>query len=319
MRVRFWGCRGSLPVALGADGVRAKLRAALRAAAGRDLDLDDAAALEAFIDTLPFATRGGYGGNSSCVQIEADTEQVVICDLGSGLRALGQSLVEAGQAGGRQFDIFVSHLHWDHIMGLPFFVPAYIPGNRLRIHGCHPHLEAALQRQQAPPSFPVGMDVMAADIEYVILEPGRWYDIGGLRVLAHLQEHAGDSYGYRFEQGGKSVVYSTDAEHKLESAVATAAFVEFIRAADLVIFDAMYSLADAISVKQDWGHSSNIVGVDLCHRGAVRRYCMTHHEPIHDDATIDRLLAETRRYEELVRDQQALEVLSAYDGLVIEI
>jgi ribonuclease BN (tRNA processing enzyme) len=134
-----------------------------------------------------------------------------------------------------------------------------------------------------------------------------------------LQPHGGDSYGYRFDSGGKALVYTTDAEHKIDSADDTRDAVAFFRDADLVIFDAMYSLAESVSVKEDWGHSSNIVGVDLCHRARVKHYCMFHHEPTYDDDMIHRVLAETVRYEQLTRDGHELQVSSAYDGLVIDI
>ena len=157
-----------------------------------------------------------------------------------------------GFASPQTYHIFMSHLHWDHIMGFPLFTPAYIPGNRIRIYGCHDVLEEAFRRQHGAPSFPVEFDQLAAQIEFIRLEPGRSYDVAGLSVRAMLQAHSGDSYGYRFEHGGKSVVYSTDSEHKLEDQELTNAFVEFFRNADLVIFDAMYALADAVSVKADW-------------------------------------------------------------------
>ena len=149
------------------------------------------------------------------------------------------------------------------------------------------------------------------------LEPGATYEIAGVRVRAMLQHHAGDSYGYRFEHGGKSLVYSTDSEHKLENQAATDAFVEFFRDADLVIFDAMYSLADAISVKEDWGHSSNIVGVELCQMAGAKHLCMFHHEPVYNDERLLTVLAETRRFEEITREGNRLEVSSAYDGMEI--
>ena len=120
----------------------------------------------------------------------------------------------------------------------------------------------------------------------MLLEPGREYEVAGLRVRAKRQAHAGDSYGYRFERDGKAVVYSTDSEHKLDDTDETEAFVEFFRDADLVIFDAMYSLADAISVKEDWGHSSNIVGVELCQLARAKHLCLFHHEPAYDDPAI---------------------------------
>jgi phosphoribosyl 1,2-cyclic phosphodiesterase len=211
----------------------------------------------------------------------------------------------------------MSHLHWDHIMGFPFFMPAYLPGNHVTIYGCHDTLEEAFRRQNQAPSFPVDFSRMNARIEFVRLEPERSYDIAGLRVRAKLQHHGGDSYGYRIEQRGKVVVYSTDSEHKQDDPEEVAAFVEFFRDADLVIFDAQYSLADAISVKEDWGHSSNVVGVEMCQLARARRLCLYHHEPIFDDERIARLLAETRRLEEITRTDHRVEVWAAYDGLEI--
>jgi ribonuclease BN (tRNA processing enzyme) len=96
-------------------------------------------------------------------------------------------------------------------------------------------------------------------------------------------------------------------------------FVDFFRGADLVVFDAMYSLSDAISIKADWGHSSNIVAVELCQRAGVKRLCMFHHEPAYDDAKIENVLADTRRFEKLTREGQALEVIAAYDGLELDV
>jgi ribonuclease BN (tRNA processing enzyme) len=132
-----------------------------------------------------------------------------------------------------------------------------------------------------------------------------------------LQRLAGDSSGYRFEAQGKVVVYSTDSEHPLAQAEHAERFVRFFGGADLVIFDAMYSLADAISVKADWGHSSNIVGVELCQMAEARHLCLFHHEPVFDDAAIDAVLAETRRLEEITRGAIPLHVSAAYDGMEI--
>ena len=314
--VRFWGTRGSLPVALTAQGLHGKLREVLRAARGQALDSD--ADIERFLGGLPFALAGTYGGHSSCVQIDTGGSDHVLCDMGSGLRTFGQAAMAQRAGKPQTFHIFMSHLHWDHIMGLPFFVPAFIPGNRVFIYGSHAELEMALRRQQEPPSFPVGFDtIFEGRVQCVHLEPGVPHEVAGLRVTTMLQRHAGDSYGYRFEAGGKVLVYSTDSEHPLADPAHTERFVQFFSGADLVIFDAMYSLADAISVKADWGHSSNMVGVELCQLAGARQLCMTHHEPVFDDAAIDALLAETRRLEEITRSGAPLQVSAAYDGLEI--
>jgi ribonuclease BN (tRNA processing enzyme) len=205
-------------------------------------------------------------------------------------------------------------------MGLPFFVPAFIPGNRVFVYGSHREIEAALRRQQEPPSFPVGFDtIFEGRVQFVALEPGVRVEVAGIGVTTMLQRHTGDSYGYRFDGGGKVLVYSTDSEHPLSDPAHTDRFVRFFGDADLVIFDAMYSLADAISVKADWGHSSNVVGVELCQMAGVKHLCMTHHEPVFDDAAIEAMLAETRRLEEITRSGAALRISAAYDGLDISV
>jgi phosphoribosyl 1,2-cyclic phosphodiesterase len=316
--VRFWGTRGSLPVALTAAGLQHKLRAVLRASQGRRLDSDTD--IDRFLATLPFATAGTYGGHSACVQIDTPGSDYFVCDMGSGLRALGQAAMAQRVGKAQTFHIFMSHLHWDHIMGLPFFVPAFIPGNRVFIYGSHREIEAALRRQQEPPSFPVGFDtIFESRVQFVALEPGVRHEVAGIGVTTMLQRHTGDSYGYRFDGGGKVLVYSTDSEHPLSDPEHTDRFVRFFGDADLVIFDAMYSLADAISVKADWGHSSNVVGVELCQMAGAKHLCMTHHEPVFDDNAIEAMLAETRRLEEITRSGAPLRISAAYDGLEIRL
>jgi phosphoribosyl 1,2-cyclic phosphodiesterase len=315
-RIRFWGTRGSLPVALTASGVRDKLIRALRAASGRTFNSDDE--LNAYVDGLGLPVSGSYGGHTSCVEIETGGAEYVLCDLGTGVRPFGQkTMARHGPASPQTYHIFMSHVHWDHIMGFPFFTPAYIPGNRIRIYGGHAVLEEAFRRQQAAPSFPVDFTALRASIEFIRLEPGRQYDIAGMQVHLMLQQHAGDSYGYRFASGDRTVIYTTDSEHKLANPAESKSYVDFFRDADLVIFDAMYSLADAISVKADWGHSSNIVGVELCQMARARQLCLFHHEPIHDDDAIARVLAETQRYEEITRTGKPLLISAAYDGMEI--
>ncbi|MCC6196510.1 MAG: MBL fold metallo-hydrolase [Burkholderiales bacterium] len=315
--VRFWGTRGSLPVALTAATVREKILAAVRGAAGRSFASERE--LAAYVDALPFAVAGSFGGNSPCVEIVTGGPDYVLCDLGSGVRPFGQSVLARHGAAPQTFHVFMSHLHWDHIMGFPFFAPAYRPGNRVVIYGAHDSIEAALRRQHGPPSFPVDFAALGAHIEFVRLEPDRDHEVAGLTIRLMAQRHAGESYAYRFASAGKAVVYSTDSEHKLADLAETRCFVELFRDADLVIFDAMYSLTEAISLKADWGHSSNVVGVDLCRMAGARHLCLFHHEPMQSDEEIARVLAETQRYEEIARrgDPRALRVSAAYDGMEI--
>jgi len=318
MRVRFWGTRGSIPVSLTWRDVRDRVAQALLSASGRSLDTMEKAV--AFVEEeLDFTLARTFGGHSSCVEFTTGGDEYFACDMGSGARAFGAHVLARQGGAPAVINVFMSHVHWDHIMGFPFFGPAYVPGSIIRIHGCHASLELAFRLQQDPPCFPVSFSQLAARIEFVRLVPGETREIGGVMATPKLQQHSGDSYGWRFEVAGKCLVYSTDSEHKLEQPEETESFIEFFRDADLVVFDAMYSLADAISVKADWGHSSNIVGVELCQRARARRLALFHHEPAYDDATIERVHRETCRFEELTRDSHAVEVLAAYDGLEVEL
>jgi len=318
VRVRFWGTRGSIPVALTSADIRDKVAQALFRAEGRRF----ASVGEAYafaVEELDFSLSHTFGGHSPCVELEIGTDEYFVCDMGSGARPFGAHVLARQSGRPARINVFMSHVHWDHIMGFPFFGPAYVPGTQIRIHGCHGVIEHAFRLQQAPPCFPVEFTQLAADIEFVTLAPGRTHEISGVRVTPAPQMHSGDSFGYRFEVGDKTVVYTTDSEHKLENRAQTERFVRFFHQADLVVFDAMYSLADAISVKADWGHSSNIIGVELCQMARAKHLVLFHHEPAYDDDAIEGILRETRRFEELTRGTQALQVSAAYDGLEVDV
>lgn len=319
MRIRFWGTRGSLPVAAKADDVARKVARALVSAGGRQF-ADEAEALDFVINTLDFAAGRTYGGASSCVEIEGGDGSFFVCDLGSGLREFGLSAMARCAAGhARTYNIFLSHLHWDHIMGFPFFVAAFDPAAKIIIHSGHADAETALRRQQEEISFPVPFDWLRAKISFVTMIPGQPLLVGGLTVETIRQYHSHDSYGFRFADADRSVVYSTDSEHRSDAMDAEARFEAFFRNADTVICDTMYSLADSVTMKEDWGHSSNLVAVDLCRAAAAKRLVLFHHEPTYSDEDLDRMYAETLRYEDLTRgDAPPLEVICAYDGLELE-
>lgn len=315
IRIRFWGTRGSLPVAPSAQQTQDKIAQALVAANGQHPTTIEEA--RKIVAALPFHLSSTFGGNTSCVELSADGNRRILLDMGSGARQAGHAALQqlAGKPG--EYHVFMSHPHWDHIMGFPFFTPAYIPGNKIFIYGCHDTLEHAFRLQQSEPCFPVDFSVLGAHIEFIQLETDRTYEIAGYQVMAKLQAHGGDSYGYRFERNGKSVIYSTDSEHKLENITQTQAVIDFFKQADVVIFDAMYALADAVSIKEDWGHSSNVIGVELCQLAQAKHLVLFHHEPVHSDETIATIWHETERLEEITRQDHVVKITAAYDGLEI--
>ena len=320
MLVRFWGTRGSLPVAPTADVIQKKIAKALVVADGHRFASE--AEAENFVETeLSFAAGGTYGGATPCVELEAGDGSYFICDMGSGLRQFGLDSMRRNAKGHpKTYNFFLSHLHWDHIMGFPFFAPAFDPQATIRIHAGHPDAEQALRRQQEEISFPVPFDWLKAKFEFVTLTTGEAHRVDGVEVETKLQHHSHGSYGFRFTDGdGHVVIYSTDSEHKLEKMAVEAAFIHFFREADLVICDTMYSLADSVSMKEDWGHSSNLVAVDLCHEAKAKTLALFHHEPTYDDEDIERMHQETIRYEELTREGPPLEVICSYDGLEVRL
>ncbi len=313
MHVYFWGSRGSLPASMTAARVKSKIIAAIAASQGYTFASTDA--ISDFIDReLPFSVHGSYGGNTSCLEIRG-TDEYVLCDAGTGLRDFAQSLAPFDKPS--VFHIFMSHLHWDHIQGFPFFTPAFIPGNRIHIYGGHTDLEKAFSDQQKAPFFPVPFKAMQADISFTTLHAEKSYEIAGLTIQCLRQNHPGDSYGYAFLRHGKKIVYSTDSEHKRDAESPFYPFLDFIRGADLLIFDAQYTLLDAIGVKENWGHSNNIVGVELAIEGQVKRLCLFHSEHTYNDVELDHFLDDTRTYKNIHDPENPLAIQLAYDGLEI--
>ncbi len=319
MYVHFWGTRGSLPVSMTADAVREKIRRALLESRKYKLKTDHD--VEAFLETLPFSIRGTYGGNTACVEIGGGAE-TVLCDAGTGLRDFGNAFLKSGRGSGNSpavFHLFITHVHWDHIQGFPFFVPAYIPGNQVIIYGVHQDLRRHLAQQQQSPFFPAPLSSMRGDIRFVTLQEDREYEIAGLTVRAIRQNHPGDSYGYSFGKDGKKIVFSTDAEHKGENDRNTNGIVDFFRDADLLVFDAQYTLLDAIDTKENWGHSSNLTGVELAVQAGVKRLCLFHTEHSYPDEMIEQFHQDTRKYLKIHAESHPMEILVAYDGLLIEL
>ncbi len=177
-----------------------------------------------------------------------------------------------------------------------------------------------MRRQQEEISFPVPFAALRADIRFVTLTPGETYRIAGMDVRIIEQCHSHNSYGFRFEATGQTVIYSTDAEHRIDDMENERAFEAFFAGADVVVCDTMYSLAESVTMKADWGHSSNLVAVDLCHAAGADRLVLFHHEPTYSDDDIQRMHHETIRYEEINReDRPPLTVVCAYDGLELDV
>jgi phosphoribosyl 1,2-cyclic phosphodiesterase len=247
-------------------------------------------------------------------------DTLVVLDAGSGIRQLGLELMQGGDyAQGRgTVHVLISHTHWDHIMGFPFFIPAYAPGNRIIIYARHPHIKKRFEDQHHPHHFPVSLETMSADVQFVQLEDNEPAEIGEFSVSTIALRHPGGSYSYRIEQNGRAFVYATDAEYKDLRAEVMEHYISFYEGSEALVFDAQFTLEDAME-KEGWGHSSSLVGVDIALQANIKRLILFHHEPSYNDEKLQEIYDKTVRYYELIRGDRNLEIIMAREGLVLEI
>jgi phosphoribosyl 1,2-cyclic phosphodiesterase len=314
--VKFHGVRGSIPSPLGNEELEEKLIRAFQAADPENLANDDS--IKSFVQGLPHEVCGTYGGNSSCVSMQIGDEWLIF-DAGSGIRMLGQDLMatEFGRGQGKA-SLFFSHTHWDHILGIPFFAPFYIKGNQFTAHSPLPDLRERLEGQQKPEYFPIPFSFYASDIDFVVLEDKTEQNIGDVKITWKSMSHPGQCFAYRVDYKGKSVVYATDAEYKKLGSSDLKHNVEFFRDADLLIFDSMYTFSEVLE-KEDWGHSSTFIGVDLAVEANVKQIAFFHHEPTCSDFKLMDTFHQTEKYLKLVAPKYDLKMFLSYEGLSVDL
>ena len=267
--VRFWGVRGSIPT--------------------------------------PGPATIRYGGNTSCVEVRLG-DQIVIFDAGTGIRLLGDFLVEEFKGASIEVSMLISHTHWDHIQGLPFFAPAYQPENCVRIfgfEGAKRGLERVLWDQMESPHFPIQMTQMVGDVTVNELSSPE-FQIGEVKVKALQLNHPGGSTGFRLERDGCVVVYVPDnepvsyltecstGEETSEGQDPNQSLIDFVRDADVAIMDAQY---DAIEYPSHvgWGHGCVDDVIRIAVAGQVRQLALFHHDPNHDDQWMDSMVQNAGR------------------------
>lgn len=329
MKVKFWGTRGSLPSTFTTAHLQQFLKKSLAHALDEKTGIKPGQSIDDYIATMPFNLTNTYGVNTSCITIESGVEnEYIICDAGTGLRDFGLAYAKSGLMGKpATFHLFLTHLHWDHIQGFPFFVPIYVPGNKIIIHGYHHNIEEYITKQMNPPCYPVPLGALGAEIIFDVKLPWETFDICSFSIRTIQQNHPGISFGYRFEKEGKVVVYSTDCEHTENAHEDGYPFIDFFRNADILLFDAMYTLATASVLKVNWGHSNNFMGVKLASKAKVKHLFLFHHEPTSDDDLLNQFLANTITYAEFYHkerkakasDRYPLKISLAYDGQEVDI
>ena len=287
MRVQFWGTRGSI--------------------------------------AKPGRSTVRYGGNTPCVQVTSAAGTVVILDCGTGVHDLGQMLVKNRERPLRG-SILISHTHWDHIQGFPFFAPLFVPDSEWDIYaprGLGQSLRETLAAQMHRTYFPIPLEQFAANVRYHDIAEGS-FNIADIRVTTHYLNHPAVTLGYRLEADGVSLVYACDHEPFSQQWAAIPGamtaqdreHIEFLTGADLVIHDAQYTAAE-YPKKIGWGHSTMEYAIEVSRLAGAKMLALTHHDPLRDDDEMDRIVGNIRS--DPKRKASAMKIFAAADGQVLEL
>jgi phosphoribosyl 1,2-cyclic phosphodiesterase len=241
----------------------------------------------------PSTSHAKYGGNTSCIEVMVG-DRTVIFDAGTGIRNLGTELLKRDI---REAHLLMSHTHWDHINGFPFFVPAYDPSRSLHIMAGHlangnGGIQDVLNAQMLSPMFPVPLETMQAKLRFEDFKAGDQFKLyPDVNIRTAPLRHPNGATGYRIEHDGKSVCYITDTEHVPGEPDQN--ILDLIEGSDLVIYDSTYTEEEFVT-KVGWGHSTWNEGLALCQAANVKRFAIFHHEPDHDDDFVDGIEAEAQ-------------------------
>jgi len=311
MDITFWGTRGSVASGLTNKELYAKLKNVLLKASPEDVESEEA--VDRFLERLPFSDKKTLGGNTSCVEVVFGKTFLVL-DAGSGLRLLGNALTEKyGPEIPFTIHIFLSHFHWDHIQGFPFFAPAFVKGNRIKLYSALEEAYQLLSRQQEASYFPVRFEDFGAEIEFVNFDADTSFAVEDVEIRALRLSHPGTSTGFRLSDGSTSLVYMSDTELVTLSSEEMERYRDFVRGADAVIVDSQYDFEESHR-KKHWGHSSPFLFMDVLMGTGVKRVFLFHHDPGHTDKEIYRMHMRASKYKEYNYPDEMFDVLVAIEG-----
>jgi len=252
MRIQFWGVRGSIPA--------------------------------------PGPDTAETGGNTACVELITESGVSIVMDAGTGIRPFGIDYLGRNGAP-RIMHLLISHVHWDHIQGLPFFPPIYFPDFEIHIYGVS-NLSKMLNQQMKHPFFPIEFPELNSKITFHTIESSP-LEIAGCTVSPLSLKHPQEVLGYRIEDNGKSVVYSSDTEYTYGED--TSAFIEAIRDSELLMYDAQYTPEEYESGKIGWGHSTYEAAAKIARKANIKTLILFHHEPTHNDRVIREIEEKARK------------------------
>jgi phosphoribosyl 1,2-cyclic phosphodiesterase len=320
--IKCWGTRGSLPVPTTNARFIALLEDVVNQA--KKIGVDSTNGLLDAVKSQKLAYPLAYGGNTSCTEVGHDGHAVYI-DMGSGFREAGTA---AMQHGAKEFHIFITHMHWDHIMGMPYFIPIHVPGHKLNIYHVHKNAPDYIRINFNGVNFPLTWDQLGGKVEFHQLKLYEQTSIGKMAVTPFVLDHPGGSFGFRVDADGKSIAIGVDGEYKRLTPQELGKDLKYYQNLDLLLFDAQYEMSELAS-RFDWGHCSPNIGVDLALREGIKTIVFTHHDPWSTEEKLRRMFANCTKYMNSQLDAYkdvwdqlqpgGPKMMMSYDGLTVEI
>jgi phosphoribosyl 1,2-cyclic phosphodiesterase len=308
------GVRGSVPTPISIKQYQEKVKEAIGLAIANHQNSPSQFKIDEFYASLPVELRQPFGGNTTCLYVTTVSGKHLIFDMGTGIRELGNRMAPQAFGGeGWNLHIFMTHTHWDHIMGWPFFKPAYSPKVNIQFYSCIQNLEERLRRQQHPEHFPVPFDAMASKKTFNQLENFQSFMIDELEVIPFPLVHPGACTGYKIKEHGKSLLFCTDVEYVLENEDFYNTVEPIIHGSDILIIDGQYSSEEAVQ-KAGWGHTSMRAAYSFASKAKIKTVVLTHHEPDYSDKHIIELSKK-----EIPSPIPDTKYILGYEGLIIEI
>jgi phosphoribosyl 1,2-cyclic phosphodiesterase len=309
LRIKLFGVRGSLPTPTRPSELQAKIKELF-------IDFFDGgnqgrADVEKYLSNLPPHRYGGFGGNTPCIDVSTSQHRLII-DGGSGLRLLGYELMKGPCGRGEgEVHLFFTHFHWDHLIGLPFFTPFFIKGNRIHVYAVQQELPEVFKVIFKKPYFPLELHQLSAHIEYHQLEARKPFKHGDMTLTPYQLDHPDPCWGYKIVSGGKVFSHCVDTECERVTRDQLGLDLPLYQGVDLMIFDAQYTLMEAIE-KVNWGHASATFGLDIAMREGVKQVLFMHHDPASSDEKIFSASTQAKHY---YMGQHKEAARSNFDGL----
>jgi phosphoribosyl 1,2-cyclic phosphodiesterase len=282
-KIKLWGVRGSIPAPKKPIEIKQLLEHHFQNFFKQGYT--NPSDIAPYFSTLQTHDIGGYGGNTSCAEVFTDSTSLII-DGGSGLRMKGFELMLGPCGLGRgEVHILFTHFHWDHLIGLPFFVPFFIPGNKIHLYAVQPELEHIIRTVFSKPYFPVPFDQLPSDIHFHQLEPRKTKVFSDIEVTPYQLDHPDPCWGFKLANDNKNISYCVDTECIRVTREELGEDLPLYQNIDLMVFDAQYTIQEATE-KINWGHASASFGLDLAVRENIKRILFVHHDPSASDTAI---------------------------------